>query len=472
MATYNFVSTAYGWTLAKDGGIAKPYFVKPDRIEPVGGDTAAKQFSLIWDNGRTETYNASADTIQIGGVSVSGNTLAAIIDQLGTDIFFLTNGGGGVDETAVRTYANEEITEWAAASPTFTSMVKIQYASPIMRFIPTTNFQEMKIMFTLSDGTSEMAGIKFNLNTGLFDIGGFGGAGLRPRFLVSNVVVGEFTTDRTLKIYKDGINLHFRPATGASNYIGMEWRDSTDAVLGRLAQQVATGDVFFGSHSGDATPEIKFTYASRKVQIGYDLDVLGAAKVVGNIAGFELMKKFYTTYGSNIKGHTVGGHIAFNSWTSLGLTDGQIVWGVMYLEEGATLTGVKFWQQVAGDYTADNNNRIGIYTLSAGTLTQRAVTANNGNLWKSAQGLVQEAFSATYAASAGFLFFAYIYSNSAQTTQPTIGAITAGSPSGATGFDMANSVKSFGSTNGADLPATQAMSGITGISSRPFMSVY
>ena len=136
---------------------------------------------------------------------------------------------------------------------------------------------------------------------------------------------------------------------------------------------------------------------------------------------------------------------------------------------GITLTGVKWIQRTQGNYTADNNNKVGLYSYSGGTLTLVASCADDGNLWKGASNSVQsKAFSSTYVTLTNTQYFvAFLYNNSAQVTAPFISILTYQ-------LDFTNSAK-LSSTKGAttDLPATQAMSGtVANLSAIPMMFLY
>lgn len=150
--------------------------------------------------------------------------------------------------------------------------------------------------------------------------------------------------------------------------------------------------------------------------------------------------------------------------TSRALNDGEFVIHPIYIDQDITITGVKWWQVTQGVYTADNNNRIGLYSYSGGTLTLVASCADDGTLWKGASNSFQtKAFSASYAASAGLYFIGMLYNSSAQTTQPTIGVYTASAYSGsASTHDFTNSAKFAGTLAGqTNLPSPQLMSGMT-----------
>lgn len=157
-----------------------------------------------------------------------------------------------------------------------------------------------------------------------------------------------------------------------------------------------------------------------------------------------------------------------------GLTTGEIRWVPVWVDSAMTVTGVKFLQWTAGVYTATTTNRIGLYSYSGGTLTQRAATADSAATWTGASNTwVTKAFTATYAATPGLYFVAYIYRNTAQTTQPQIGALPVGSQNAWSSADLTNSAKLYGFQTGqTDLPATQLMSGIGTMGDRPFMALY
>lgn len=171
--------------------------------------------------------------------------------------------------------------------------------------------------------------------------------------------------------------------------------------------------------------------------------------------------------GSPILAETVGQNLLYSN-TSSSLVDGQTIYIGVYLPTPKTLTGIKVYPRTVGAYTANNNNRIGLYSYSGGTLTLVASSANSGTLWTSASTTVQNIpFSATYNAVEGLYFVALLYNHSAQTTAPALagGVITYNLSQTSTAYEFTNTAKLFGTLNGTDLPATAAMSSIlaTGI---------
>jgi hypothetical protein len=144
-----------------------------------------------------------------------------------------------------------------------------------------------------------------------------------------------------------------------------------------------------------------------------------------------------------------------------------------WLEVGATITGVKFYQMTAGSYTADQTNQVGLYSYSGGTLTLVASSANNGSLWTgTANTYITAAFSTPYVAAAGQYFVGFVYNSSAQTVAPAIR--TAGSLDNANlqTMDFTNSAKLYGRATGNALPSTVTMSSLTEDSSRPWFEIY
>lgn len=150
--------------------------------------------------------------------------------------------------------------------------------------------------------------------------------------------------------------------------------------------------------------------------------------------------------------------------TSTNMVDGQIKYEAVWLSKAATLTGIKVYVRVLGSYTPDNNNRVGLYTYSGGTLTLVASSANSGTLWTSAANAIQLIpFSGTYVAAAGLYFVGFLYNQSAVVTAPALasGIAMNNLVMGSTALGFTNSAKLHGTSSGTDLPATIAMSAIT-----------
>lgn len=118
--------------------------------------------------------------------------------------------------------------------------------------------------------------------------------------------------------------------------------------------------------------------------------------------------------------------------TAQTLLDNTVYFTKIYIPSSLTITGVVYYQVASGVFTADNNNRVGLYKLdstSFSTAKLVASSANNTSLWKgTANSYVSEPFSSTYSADEGLYAIGILYCNSAQTTAPTIGVAAGSNP--------------------------------------------
>lgn len=172
--------------------------------------------------------------------------------------------------------------------------------------------------------------------------------------------------------------------------------------------------------------------------------------------------KSFQDLGSDILSYTCG--LPPNLWTvNLSLNNQQLKTAYIPIPVGATITGVKWAQATQGDYTANNYNGWGLYSISGGTITLVASTTDDGNIWKATANTVQtKAFSSAYVAAEGVYFLAALYCRSAQVTAPAISGLPTTALTSTLTLDFANSVKLGGTlASQTALPATQAMSGIT-----------
>lgn len=178
--------------------------------------------------------------------------------------------------------------------------------------------------------------------------------------------------------------------------------------------------------------------------------------------------------GSVIKGQTVG--VPSPSWMSgqSVLSTGRMEMIAVYLPVAATITGVKFWQQTQGVFTANNTNSISLYSYSGGTLTKEAESANNGNIWKGASTTIQTvAFASSYAAAAGIYFVGYLYSTSSASTAPTVGILAASVGGNANAFDFTNSAKLHSNrTSQTAAASSYAMSDFSATTIRFYAALY
>lgn len=160
--------------------------------------------------------------------------------------------------------------------------------------------------------------------------------------------------------------------------------------------------------------------------------------------------------------------------TSTALVDNTVRFVPIYLSKAATLTGIRVYVRTLGNYTGDNNNRVGLYSYSGGTMTLVASSTNSASLWTSTANAFQTIpFTSTYAANAGLYFVGLLYNQSAQTTAPTLAGAIAFNNVAMVTYQGTNSIKFFGTLAAQnDLPSSQAMSGVTGVTASYWVALY
>ena len=132
------------------------------------------------------------------------------------------------------------------------------------------------------------------------------------------------------------------------------------------------------------------------------------------------------------RGSSAKATVAIANLTSVsatGLTDNTVILlAIETLPWAYTTTGFKFHQYAAGSYTADNENRVGLYSLSGSTYTLVASIANDANLWTATSNTtVSKSWTTPYTTTANEqLYIGLLYNNSAQTTAPTLAGVSAG----------------------------------------------
>lgn len=138
------------------------------------------------------------------------------------------------------------------------------------------------------------------------------------------------------------------------------------------------------------------------------------------------------------------------------------------------ITGVKWYQQTMGSYTANNYNGVGLYSYLNGTLTLIASSTNDGNIWKAAGGTwVSKAFSSSVTISPGIYFVLSLYCSSAVVTAPAIGGTMAYISAAWSTLDFTNSAKFMGfKSTITSLPSTVAMSTVSANSACYWFGLY
>lgn len=157
-------------------------------------------------------------------------------------------------------------------------------------------------------------------------------------------------------------------------------------------------------------------------------------------------------------------------------TDGQIRCSRIDVPQPMLITGVVFFLPTLGVYTANNNNKVAMYS-AGGTPVRLAQSADTPTMWSAAgtNSFKFIPFSSPYAAPAGIYLAALLW-NHDETNQPggfavpAIGcrAPTLGAPTSSIDYTTG---KSYGVQGGqTDMPATLAA--FTASSTMPWMSFY
>lgn len=183
--------------------------------------------------------------------------------------------------------------------------------------------------------------------------------------------------------------------------------------------------------------------------------------------------KAFQALGSTIKAINVSNSHGALPPNAQGLADGRAQFEAVYIPRAMTITGVKWYQSTQGSYTADNNNYVALYSYSGGTLTQVAISANDGNIWKAAQGIASAAFTSPYNASPGIYYIAALYNNSSQSVAPVLLVGNLLSASTVSALDFTNSAKLDGNISGqTSLSSSIAASSITGSALEYWFALY
>lgn len=180
----------------------------------------------------------------------------------------------------------------------------------------------------------------------------------------------------------------------------------------------------------------------------------------------------YIILGGAIKAEPITGNIG-NISTLTTFVDQVMRFVVIYNPKRQTITGVKWWQSIAGSYTSSNYNGVALYSLSAGTMTLIDTSVNDGNIWKASQGFGSKIFLATHVLDIGVYVIGALYCRSAETTAPGIGTYGNLGNSTESSGDFTNSVKLHSTLSArTTVPTSQAMSGTTVVANQVYLALY
>lgn len=136
---------------------------------------------------------------------------------------------------------------------------------------------------------------------------------------------------------------------------------------------------------------------------------------------------FLQLYGSAVKTTTVIASPA--STNSATLIDNTLLLYALEKQPWPLIcTEARWFQYTAGNYTADNENRIGLYKLVNTTYTLVASIPDDADLWVATSNTeVIKTFTAPYTSAANEqLYLGFLYNNSAQTQAPLLQGVNSG----------------------------------------------
>lgn len=114
-----------------------------------------------------------------------------------------------------------------------------------------------------------------------------------------------------------------------------------------------------------------------------------------------------------------------SSFTNTVMTDGRLTLTSVFIPKTSTITNIGWRVGTAqGNYTADNYNGIGIYSMNitTGDLTLLTKTADDGAVWSfiAINSYGNKDFESSITLNKGIYFLAYLYNSSAVVTAPTL----------------------------------------------------
>jgi hypothetical protein len=171
----------------------------------------------------------------------------------------------------------------------------------------------------------------------------------------------------------------------------------------------------------------------------------------------------YRQLGSTIQAGPVPGIGAIS--TSITMFTGRGYWSAVFVKKPITITGIAWFQTVAGSYTATNYNGVALYSYSGGTLTLVDSSTRDAAIWTQTSGTwgSKALAGGTRTLAPGIYYLAAIYSSSAG-TNPQIGTVFTGtSIVGYTAPLTTNSARISGwETSVTVPPTTKTMSSFSG----------
>lgn len=315
-----------------------------------------------------------------------------------------------------------------------------------------------------------------------------------PNGYLTGITAGMISTALGFAPYNDA-----NPA----GYITASSSDALTNKTGNISQWTNNSGYLTGITSGQVTTALGFTPVTNARTISTTAPITGGGDLTANrtlaipkattgvdgylaATDFTIFNNKYDSSNFNDDWRQVtqglGSVILYESagvplWictVTVVITSGTAIYQPVYIRKAQNITGVKWWQTVAGVYTADTSNVVGLFTYSGGTLTLVASSADDGTIWKTtANTMGLKAFNGgVYAAAAGLYYIGILYHTSSQSTQPQILGATSLQNANNSTSDFTNSAKLYASKAAQTSLATVAMSTLSLNSQKFWLSLY
>ena len=125
-------------------------------------------------------------------------------------------------------------------------------------------------------------------------------------------------------------------------------------------------------------------------------------------------------YGVTAYGGSISNPVTVN--TTGAMSTQQLQCTAMFMEGDSIVSGIRYYLGAQGNFTANNTNSVSLYSVSGGTATKIAESANSDAIWKAtANTWNTAAFATPVYITRGLYYGCGLYNQSAVTTNPTLG---------------------------------------------------
>lgn len=191
-------------------------------------------------------------------------------------------------------------------------------------------------------------------------------------------------------------------------------------------------------------------------------------------ANFQILRG-YQLLGSSFKSISMSNPSISILTSAVTFTSSVLRMVAVYVPIAQTITGVRWMQLVQGAFTPSGENRMALFTHSAGVLTRVAQTADSDTIWETAAANTwgSAAFTAPYAAAEGLYYVGLLYNGG--TTAPQIYGTTNSANANANIGDFTNGAKLSLTVNSqTTMPSSVTMSaaGVSAVVANPGVYLY